>query len=541
LAKHIENPVLRGFNPDPAFCRVKDDYYLVTSTFEWFPGCQIHHSRDLRHWQLIGKPLDRISQLDMHGVPDSCGVWAPCLTYSAGVFYLVYTNVRSFQGEWKDLCNYLVTSADIRGPWSEPVYLNASGFDPSLFHAEDGRSWLVNMLMDHRKQRLFGGIVLQEYDKPAQLLVGDPQPIFSGTEYGCTEGPHLYQRNGYYYLLTAEGGTGYDHCMSIARSRTITGPYEVHPGNPLITAKDTPEAYLQKTGHGGLVQTQSGEWYASFLTGRPLTQRGRCITGRESGLERIAWGDDDWPYLACGGRVARRLVEAPELPDYPFDPHPVHLDFTTPDIDLHFQSLRVPMTPDWVNQTDKPGYLRIYGRESLSSCFEQSLVARRVQARSTEASTCVSFEPGTFQQLAGLVCYYNSAHYHYLHIHGDDIGRKATGLPVRKFINVISCDAARYSEALVEPLDITGVDTIYLKADFDGAALQFYFAVTPGEWQPVGPVLDGSILSDDYVQETGTGDFYPAFTGAFFGLCCQDLSGQKHHADFGFFTYKEHA
>ena len=541
MAKYIENPVLRGFNPDPAICRVKDDYYLVTSTFEWFPGCQIHHSRDLRHWQLIGRPLDRVSQLDMLGVPDSCGVWAPCLTYSAGIFYLVYTNVRSFQGEWKDLCNYLVTSADIRGPWSEPVYLNSSGFDPSLFHDEDGRSWLVNMLMDHRKQRLFGGIVLQEYDKSTHLMVGDPQPIFSGTEYGCTEGPHLYQRNGYYYLLTAEGGTGYDHCMSMARSRAITGPYEVHPGNPLITARDEPEAYLQKTGHGGLVQTQNGEWYASFLTGRPLTQRGRCTTGRESGLERIAWGDDEWPYLACGGRVARRLVEAPDLPDCPFDAEPERLDFNSPDISMHFQSLRVPMTPDWVNQTEHPGYLRIYGRESLSSRFEQSLVARRVQARSTEASTCVAFEPQNFQQLAGLVCYYNSAHYHYLHVYGDDFGRKATGRPMRKFINIISSDAGRYCEALATPLDITGVHTVYMKADFDGAALQFYFAVAPGEWQPIGSVLDGSILSDDYVQESGTGDFYPAFTGAFFGLCCQDFSGQKQHADFGFFTYRENA
>ena len=540
MAQYIENPVLRGFNPDPAICRVSDDYYMATSTFEWFPGCQIHHSRDLRHWRLVGRPLDRLTQLDMKGVPDSCGVWAPCLTHYAGIFYLVYTQVRSFQGIWKDLSNHLVTSEDITGSWSEPVALNSSGFDPSLFHDDDGRSWLLNMIVDHRRQRLFGGIGLQEYDKATQQLTGKPQLIFAGTAHGCTEGPHLYRRNGYYYLLTAEGGTGYNHCVSVARSRAISGPYKIHPANPLITSQHTPEAYLQKTGHGDLVQTQGGEWYISFLTGRPLTQRGRCITGREAGLERLAWHEDNWPYLACGGRVARRQVEAPDLPDYPFDAEPETLDFETPDINIHFQALRVPLTPDWVNQTDRPGYLRLYGRESLSSCFEQSLVARRVQAHNTEASTCVEFAPQTFQQMAGLVCYYNSAHYHYLHIHGDDFGRRATGQPVRKFLNVISSDTGNYSEALAVPLEITGADSVYMRADFNGAALQFYVALAAGEWQPIGPVLDGSILSDDYVAQSGTGDFYPAFTGAFFGLCCQDLSGKKQHADFSYFAYREH-
>ena len=540
MAKYIENPVLRGFNPDPSICRVGDDYYMATSTFEWFPGCQIHHSRDLKHWQLVVRPLDRPSQLDIRGVPDSCGVWAPCLTHRDGVFYLVYTRVRSFQGIWKDLSNYLVTTDDMAAKWSEPVYLNSSGFDPSLLHDDDGRSWLTNMIVDQRGQELFGGIALQEYDKAAHKLLGEPQIISSGTERGCTEGPHLYRRNGYYYLLTAEGGTGYNHCVSVARSRSITGPYEVHPGNPLITSEDAPDAFLQKTGHGDLVETQGGEWYISFLTGRPLNRQGRCITGRESGLERLAWHDDEWPYLACGGRLARCKVEAPDLPEYRFEAEPERLDFTTPDINIHFQALRIPLTPDWVNQTDRPGYLRLYGRESLSSWFEQSLIARRVQAHSSEASTCVEFAPETFQQMAGLVCYYNSAHYHYLHILGDDFGRRASGQPVRKFLNIISSDSAGSREALTRPLEITGVNSVYLQAVFNGAALQFYYAVVEGEWQPIGPVLDGSILSDDYVQQSGTGEFYPAFTGAFFGLCCQDLAGKKHHADFSYFTYREH-
>lgn len=529
----IQNPILRGFNPDPNIVRVGDDYYIVTSTFEWFPGYQIHHSRDLRHWKLITRPLKRVSQLDMLGTPDSCGVWAPCMSYKDGVFYLMFTNVRSFDGHWamKDTPNYLVTTDDIMGDWSEPVFLNASGFDASLFHDDDGRSWLVNMLMDHRKNRFFGGVVLQEFDRDRKKLVGDIHYIFPGTDLGRTEGPHLYKHNGYYYLLTAEGGTSYDHAMTMARSKTITGPYEVDPMNPFVSSADDPEAYLQKTGHGDIVQTQDGDWYAVFLAARPLTQRGRCITGRESVIERVVWSDDGWLRLASGGRVPRREVEAPDLPDHPFEPDPVRIDFDSPEIDLNFQALRVPMTPDWVNQTDRPGYLRLYGRESMNSCFRQSLVARRVQAHHVEAATCVEFEPVSFQQMAGLICYYNTFHYHYLHVFGSDDGKK-------KYLGIITCDKYNPSEPNGEPIDVTDVERIYLKVDFDGADLQFFYATEKDRWQKIGPVLDGSILSDDYVEDSEV-RFRACFTGAFVGMCCQDLSGRNLHADFDWFSYRE--
>ena len=136
----ITNPILTGFNPDPSICRVGDDFYIATSTFDWFPGVQIHHSRDLVHWHLLTRPLTRVSQLNMKGNPDSCGVWAPNLTYKDGMFYLVYTDVKRFDGRWKDTHNYLVTATEIDGEWSDPIYLNSSGFDPSLFHDEDGRA-----------------------------------------------------------------------------------------------------------------------------------------------------------------------------------------------------------------------------------------------------------------------------------------------------------------------------------------------------------------------------------------------------------------
>ena len=233
----IANPILRGFNPDPSIVRVGDDYYIATSTFEWFPGVQIHHSRDLVYWRLIARPLNRASQLDMRGDPDSCGVWAPCLTHADGLFHLIYTDVKRYGrtttagasgASLRDFHNYLVTSPRIDGEWSDPVYLNSSGFDPSLFHDDDGRKYLVNMLWDHRPgQNRFAGIVLQEYSPATRTLVGERHNIFSGTAIGLTEAPHLYKRDGWYYLLTAEGGTGWGHAVTMARSRTLFGPYEL--------------------------------------------------------------------------------------------------------------------------------------------------------------------------------------------------------------------------------------------------------------------------------------------------------------------------
>jgi xylan 1,4-beta-xylosidase len=537
MTKTIHNPIIRGFNPDPSIIRVEDDYYIVTSTFEWFPGCQIHHSRDLRHWDLVGRPLSRLSQLDMLGVPDSCGVWAPCINYNPNnqTYYLLYTNVQHFDGAWKDSPNYVVNSKDVMGEWSDPVYLNSSGFDPSFFHDDDGKTWLVNMLLDHRQNKFFGGIVLQQYDCALEKLIGDIHHIFSGTEIGRTEGPHIYKRNGWYYLMVAEGGTGYEHCITMTRSRNITGPYKTHPENPIITARNSPENYLQRAGHGDLVETQNGDWYAVFLSSRPLTQRGRSITGRETSIEKMQWREDDWLYLAADGNVPRAEVEAPDLPDHISTIAPSRLNFDDAHVDINFQALRVPITDDWGNQTERPGYLRLYGRESLSSTFRQSLLARRVQAHHTVTSTCLEFEPVSFQQMAGLVCYYNTSHFHYLHVFGNDDGSK-------KFLGIISCNKLDVTEPAGEALEVTGADRIYLKADFDGASLQFYYGLNQEpesqQWQKIGPVVDGSILSDEFVGGY-PGPFRPCFTGAFVGLACQDVSGRNLHADFDWFEYHE--
>ena len=261
---------------------------------------QIHHSRDLVHWRLLTRPLTRASQLDMRGDPDSCGVWAPCLTHADGLFHLIYTDVKRYGrttvggasgASLRDFHNYLVTSPRIDGDWSDPVYLNSSGFDPSLFHDDDGRKYLVNMLWDHRPGRnRFAGIVLQEYSPAERRLVGERRLIFEGTPLGLTEAPHLYKRDGYYYLLTAEGGTGWGHAVTMARSRTLTGPYELHPDVHVLSARHRPDAALQRAGHADLVETPAGETYMVYLCGRPLRNRGRCTLGRETAIAADAVG-----------------------------------------------------------------------------------------------------------------------------------------------------------------------------------------------------------------------------------------------------------
>jgi xylan 1,4-beta-xylosidase len=527
----ITNPILRGFNPDPSIVRVNDDYYIATSTFEWFPGIQIHHSKDLVNWQLISRVLTKKSQLDLRGVPDSCGVWAPCLSYSDGVFYLVYSNVKSFDGVWKDTPNYLITTKDIHGEWSDPIFLSASGFDASLFHDDDGRKWYITMLVDHRKGKFFGGILLQEYDPVKQKLLDKPTYIFEGTSIGKTEAPHLYKKDGYYYLILAEGGTEYNHSITLCRSRNIQGPYEVHPNNPLITSSNNPSLPLQKAGHGDFVQTQTGEWYIVFLVARPLSERGRCILGRETAIQKIRWEEGAWPELFQGGNEPSVQVEAPALEQYPFSQQASRDDFDEASLNIHFQSLRVPIDSSWMSIVKRPGFLRIKGRESLSSFHNQSMIARRVQHHHTECETCIEFEPQHFQQLAGLVCYYNTSHYHYLHITANNDGSE-------KLLTILSCDKFNTTEPLSEPVNVTGVKRIYLKAVFEGATIQFYYAITENAWNKIGPVLDGSILSDDYVQDQHI-RYRPAFTGAFVGMACQDLRGENIHADFDWFEYNE--
>ncbi len=450
-APRIHNPILRGFNPDPSIVRVGQDYYIATSTFEWFPGVQIHHSRDLIHWRLLTRPLHRPAQLNLLGDPDSCGIWAPCLTHADGLFYLIYTDVKRYGrtsqpgsagASLRDFHNYLVTSPSIDGEWSDPIVLNSSGFDPSLFHDEDGRKYLLNMLWDHRPGRTrFAGIVLQEYSAAERRLIGERHLIFQGTPLGFTEAPHLYKRNGFYYLLVAEGGTGWGHAVTMARSRELTGPYELHPDTCILSARHRPDAALQRAGHADLVETASGETYMVYLCGRPLRNRGRCTLGRETAIQPMVWSADGWLRTVDGEGVPTLDAPAPAgVPIHRFDAEPPREDFDSDQLPLAFQWLRSPWPDELFTLTARPGHLRLYGRETIGSQFRQALVARRQQSHCFSASTVVDFTPRHFQQSAGLACYYNASKFHYLYVsHDDSVGNSHPGDVVPARPGAIRC------------------------------------------------------------------------------------------------------
>ncbi|VWL96428.1 Beta-xylosidase [Collinsella aerofaciens] len=233
---YFANPVLPGFHPDPCLCRAGEDYYLVTSTFNWLPGVSLYHSRDLVLWESLGGILDK---LDLRGIPESGGVWAPDLTHANGEFWLVYSVAKTLSGAFKDVDNYLVRARDIEGPWSEPVLLGAKGFDPCLVHAQDGcrlvlPQWDWRPLEGHYK---FNGLLIYDLDVNTGKT-GDPVRIFDHTgDTPCVcEGPHIMEHDGWFYLLAAEGGTGVNHRTVVARSRTVDGYYEPMPGNPLVSA-----------------------------------------------------------------------------------------------------------------------------------------------------------------------------------------------------------------------------------------------------------------------------------------------------------------
>lgn len=387
----IENPILRGFHPDPSIIRVGEDYYIATSTFEWWPGVRLHHSRDLIHWELIGYPLDRTSQLDLRGVGSSQGVWAPCLTYDKGVFYLVYTVVTAFYCNMYDTNNYLVTATDIHGPWSEPQAFNNFGFDPSLFHDEDGRKYIVSMATDHRVPKKYAGrLILQEYDTTAGRMTGPVRDIYR-TDRIFLEGPHIFKRNGWYYLFSADTGTGEGHGQTIQRSRCVWGPYEMYrpqthadrkegDAYSILTSRYHPEWLLQKAGHCDLVETQDGEWYAVHLCGRPSAERNppdaerfpghrRYMLGRETAIQKVRWTQDGWLELEGGDVLPQLWVDPPKCAAAAAEqakPPLTRDEFDRPELDLDYQSLRVPMDGRHLSLTARPGWLRMYGRSGLS-------------------------------------------------------------------------------------------------------------------------------------------------------------------------------
>lgn len=524
----IKNPVIPGFNPDPSIIRVEDDYYLATSTFTWTPGIRLYHSKDLVNWRLISHALTRPSQADLKRVPGGGGVWAPGLSYHNNRYYLVYTDVRSPVGSFNDCSNLMVSAPSIEGPWSEPVYLNSNGIDPALFHDEDGRTWLVNTIWKYNtnRNRKFTDMLLQELDTKTNRLIGKAVSIFSGTGLGATEGPRLYKRNGYYYLVVAEGGTYYRHGVTVARCRTIEGPYEVDPRGQMLTARNAFTHPLQKAGHASFVETQNGEWYMAYLCARPIQlefgreMKRRCILGRETAIERMAWTDDDWPPPADGETLPALASPAPDLPSHPFPKEPARDDFDSDKLNLQFMSYRSYPSSDWMSLTERPGSLMIRGAESLNSMNEPHVIARIIDAFNVQVETCVEFNPQTEQQMAGLTAFYHEKCYYYLCLSYDETTSS-------NCLRILSCLEGRFLIEVEKPVD---ADRVFMRVVLNRDKLNFFYSLDENNWEAIGESFNATLLSD----ECG-----PGFTGAFIGMSAQDFDRHRQPAYFEYFEYKK--
>lgn len=539
----IRNPILPGFNPDPCICRKGDDYYMAVSSFEWFPGIPVYHSKDLKNWELLTHVLTNDTAVDLKKLPSAKGIWAPCLTYceKEDLFYVVYGVMNSMNARYFDVDNFVITSKNIEGPWSEPVYIHSSGFDASILHDDDGRKYIVSLDWETREgYEKPGAICMVEYCPEKKEIIGYPKRIWSGgTNRGCIEAPHLTKRGEYYYIMCAEGGTGYGHSVTMGRSKNVWGPYEGDPTNPIVTSIPgdfyerhdpdhlkpkyyNPESILQKSGHGSYVETQLGEVYLVHLTARPFVPELRCTLGRETAIQKMIWTDDGWLRMADGSNLAKEFIEESKLPEYKLPQIPSFDDFDSGELGIQYYSPRI-MPTSFADVKSRPGYVRIRGQESRCSLNKVSILARKLTSVYATITTKMEFKPEVHQHSAGLIMYYDNMNYIYLRKYYSDTLNSSA-------ISIIHLENGEKTEFINTRVKVDD-SPIYFRLKINGRSSYFEWSYNGENYERIGKVFDTTKFSDEYCK-------YGEFTGTFVGITCADRVLHKHYADFDFFDYK---
>jgi len=425
-----QNPVIPGFHPDPSICRVGEEYYLVTSSFEYFPGAPIYHSRDLVHWRQIGHCLTRESQLPLRAAPSSGGIWAPTLRYRGDRFYMI-TTIMPHYG------HFYVSAKDPAGEWSEPIRVAGTGFDPDLFFDDDGRVYFCRHADDHE------GIRLWEMDIESGRFISPEYKIWPGFEDTLCEAPHIYKINGLYYLLLAEGGTHRGHMVTMGRSDKPTGPYEMCPHNPILSHRARVAEPIQATGHGDLVQAHDGSWWMVFLGIRQIDWHYHHL-GRETYLAPVGWTADGWP-VVHDGQAIRLQMDAPTLPAHRWPVEPGRDDFDTPGLAPCWNFRKNPDPAAW-SLTERAGCLALHGTsQTLDDDDPPIFVGRRQEHFGCTASALMEFEPTEEGEEAGLTALMNEKHHYEVAVRRDG-GQRV--ILARKRIGDLSMVVAR---ELLEP------------------------------------------------------------------------------------------
>ena len=550
IAQYYSNPILTGMNPDPSICRVGNDYYLVTSTFGFYPGLPVYHSLDFVNWELIGYGIHSPKQLALREEKhDVLNLFAATIRHHNGVFYIINTNVGKHDGDR----NFVITATNPAGPWSDAIYIeNAPHIDPDLFFDDDGKVYYSgNGLPENRTYDRGRNIWAQEIDPKTWKMVGEPVDIIDCVDYYngarlCNmdnsflhnmEAPHIYKKDGMYYLLIAHGGTEWNHAVSIWKSDQVFGPYEMNPANPILTMRDYPhDNYLHASGHGDLVQTQNNEWWMVCLASRPYGGEYTNL-GRETCLVPVDWSGT-WPIVNPLGPVGRvlPLQLRPNLPNHSWPEIPARDDFDSEKLNLYWNFIQTPVD-QWWNLDKSSGQLKINLRpEVIEKSVNPSFIGRRQAHKNFTAVTKMTFTSKSENERAGLTITRDVSNQFQL-VCGLNNGQKVVRL-IRK--EVINGDGKMLNDKKVQ---ISGdeAETIIAEKPVDGKSLflkmealeqmfSFYYSEDGKNWETLATQQDGRMLSFGL----GIG----RFTGTFVGMYASSNGKESNNsALFDWFEY----
>ncbi len=490
------NPVIPGFHSDPSVCRVGDDYYLITSTFEYFPGVPVFHSKDLVNWEQIGYCIHRKEQF-----PDGLNIFAATIRYYEGTFYMITTTMKGRFG------NFYVTATNPAGPWSNPVYIEVGGIDPDLFWDEDGKSYVIS-----------SEFKLYEINLKTGKLLTEGKKVWYGTGGRYPEGPHIYKKDGFYYLMAAEGGTEEAHHETIARSNNIWGPYTDNPANPILAHANSAgqSIPIQGVGHADIIQAHDNSWWIVFHGYRNISDKVHHILGRETCLAPVSWPKNGWP-VVNGNGTASESMTCPTLPLKPLPEKPKRTDFDEKELALEWNYIQVPNENNF-SLTERPGFLRLKGApEVITTNSNSTFVGQRLTDFYFTASTEIEFNPKNDNEEAGMILLNNGSHF-------DILVKKSNG----KRVAVVQLQFGRTiytsKEFVLKPGPVT------LKITGEKTSFTFSYSQENKEFTTI-ETADAKFLATETVG---------FFTGVYVGLYATgNGKTSASNADFNWFEYKK--
>ena len=517
----VQNPILKGFYPDPSICRVGEDYYLVNSTFSYFPGLPIFHSKDLAHWEQIGNAMDRTTQLNLDGLGISRGLFAPAIRYNKGTFYITCTLIDNGN-------NFVITTTDLSKGWSDPIWLpEVEGIDPSLFFDDTNRAYIIYNSDPPNKVSVYDGhrsIKIVEFDVATNKVISSPEIIVNGgsdisQKPVWIEGPHIFKKDGFYYLIAAEGGTDSNHSEVVFRSKNVLGPYESYAQNPILTQRNLDpnrKDAVTSTGHADFIEDANGNWYAVFLGCRPY-EAGFYNTGRETFIAPVSW-ENGWPKINLEGEVVKKNYTLKTKPSSVIKGNrDLFVDeFDGTSLDYQWMFLRTPHEK-WYSSDSKKGAITLQTRpETVSGNGNPSFIGFRQQHLIGEVSTEMEFSTSKENEKSGLLVFQNEAHFYYFcqSVKNNE-----------KVVQLYKSNGETMEE--IKSATIESKGKLFLKIVANGPVYSFQYSFDNKKWSMLADQVDAKFLS---TQVAG------GFVGAFYAIYTTSMGEESaNQAQFNWF------